>query len=47
MAGQYLITASYPPRAADAEGDKGEGPRGGDQPARRDAYSATVEVLPN
>ncbi len=42
MAGQYLITASYPPRAADGEGEKG-----GDQPARRDAYSATVDVLPN
>jgi len=38
MAGQYLITASYPPRVADGEGDP---------PARRDAYSATVEVLPN
>lgn len=42
MAGQYLITASYPPRAAD-----GEGETGGDQPARRDSYSATVDVLPN
>ncbi|WP_443748420.1 DUF4198 domain-containing protein [Asticcacaulis solisilvae] len=42
MAGQYLITASYPPRAAEGEGEKG-----GDQPARRDAYSATVDVLPN
>jgi len=46
MAGQYLITASYPPRAADGEGDKGGGPKG-EQPARRDAYSATIEVLPN
>lgn len=38
MAGQYLIVASYPPRA---EGEDG------DQPSRRDSYSATVEVLPN
>lgn len=42
MAGQYLIIASYPPRAEGGEGDKG-----GEQPARRDTYSATVEVLPN
>ncbi len=44
MAGQYLIIASYPPRAEDGEG---EGGKGADQPARRDSYSATVEVLPN
>jgi uncharacterized GH25 family protein len=42
MPGQYLIVASYPPRA-----EGGEGEKGGDQPARRDSYSATVEVLPN
>ena len=50
MAGQYLIIASYPPRVEGGEGDKGdkgEGPKGGDQPARRDSYSATVDVLPN
>ena len=46
MAGQYLITTSYPPRAADGEGDTGDGAKD-DQPARRDSYSATVDVLPN
>ena len=44
MAGQYLIIASYPPRA---EGGEGEGQKGGEPPARRDSYSATVDVLPN
>ena len=44
MAGPYLIIASYPPRA---EGGEGEGQKGGEPPARRDSYSATVDVLPN
>lgn len=42
QAGDFLITASYPPRAQKAEG---EAPA--EMPAQRYGYSATFAVLPN